>query len=60
MQIQHQVGGKALVHQAAALHFMQIKIRSQFPSPPLSPPQPHNDKWNCCFIAFCCIWNSLF
>ena len=41
LRIQYEVGGKVVVHEAAALHRIEIQIRSPSPSPSLSPPQRH-------------------
>ena len=43
LRIKYEVGGKAIVHEAAALHCIEFKIRSSSPSSSLSPPQPHDD-----------------
>ena len=41
LRIQYEVGGKVVVHEAAALHRIEFQIRSPSPSPSLSPPQRH-------------------
>ena len=43
LRIQYEVGGKVVVHEAAALHRIEFQIRSPSPSPSLSPPQHHED-----------------
>ena len=43
LRIQYEVGGKVVVHQAAALHRIEFQIRRPSPSPSLSPPQRHED-----------------
>mmetsp|Transcript_79611 Transcript_79611/g.132944 ORF Transcript_79611/g.132944 Transcript_79611/m.132944 type:complete len:155 (+) Transcript_79611:335-799(+) len=43
LRIQYEVGGKVVVHQAAALHRIEFQIRSPSPSPPISPSQRHED-----------------
>ena len=43
LRIQYEVGGKVVVHEAAALHRIEFQIRSPSPSPSLSPPQRHED-----------------
>ena len=43
LRIQYEVGGKVVVHEAAALHRIEFRIRSPSPSPPLSPSQRHED-----------------
>jgi hypothetical protein len=43
LRIQYEVGGKVVVHEAAALHHIEFQIKSPSPSPSLSPPQRHED-----------------
>ena len=43
LRIQYEVGGKVVVHEAAAGHRIEFQIRSPSPSPSLSPPQRHED-----------------
>ena len=40
LRIQYEVGGKVVVHEAAALHRIEFQIRSPSPSPSLSPHNP--------------------
>ena len=43
LRIQYEVGGKIVLHEAAALHRIEFQIGSPSPSPSLSAPQRHED-----------------